>query len=825
MKKLLALSIVASLLPLAANAQRLPKGKLNPIRERTFDVLHYKANLEFEFAKGQVFGEATITFVPLRQIDSISLDAYYLSIKSVRDEKMNSSLPFRSGDKSVNIRFPKTKSVGDTIRMSIVYNAIPRAGMYFHSDPGNPQKYIVDTYGEGGLHANWLPIYNDVNDKFSTEMLITVPPPYTVISNGKLIETIMKGEGFTTYHWLQTLPHSNYLIALYVGDFEEGKLAPAFGTIPISYWVPRGRLNEGAYAFRNTTKMVEFFSGRFNYRYPWDKYDQIAVPDYSIGAMEHTGVTGHRACVLRDSTAPLDFGPPDFTQYSGDWSAEATISHELAHHWFGDNLTCRNLSYIWLNESFASYCMMLWDEKSVGRDQLLFDVQLAKKHYLNYVKKEHTIRPLEYQNFDNPDIIYNEEHTYLKGAIILHSLRTVLGDEQFFRAMSYYLHKHEFGNVVSDDLKIAIQEATGENIDWFFKQWITGAGHPQLEVSYKFVPERKCIDLSVKQVQPIVEGQGLFTFPVVVTIATRDKTWNEKVLVKEESVHFVLKCDEKPLMVSFDGEGSLVAEASFEKEVDELAYQATHDALPGRLWSMRQLAEKFPTDEATLETLSNIISTPIFWADAAEAAGLLGDVRTDATMKTTRQALASPDYRVRKSAVLGMTTFGGAAKDMLQEIVQNDSHADVVATAIVALAKVDKKLDIHAIEKQIARKAWYDEMAIACLKAFAELKNPAAVGMIRQYAGGSYNQYVREAAIFAWSECSPGDKDLHKMLCELARKATLRLQQKAIDLLGDLYAMDGVPTLEELVKLDFDANVTADAKDALEKIRRVHTRD
>lgn len=191
-------------------------------------------------------------------------------------------------------------------------------------------------------------------------------------------------------------------------------------------------------------------------------------------------------------------------------------------------------------------------------------------------------------------------------------------------------------------------------------------------------------------------------------------------------------------------------------------------------------------------------------------------------MKVVRQALTSQDYRVRKAAVLGLVKFGFPASSMLQEIIQSDSHSDVVGTAIVALAKVDKKLDPHLITKQLGRKSWYDEITIACLKALGELKNPSAVSTLKQYTGITHNQYVREASIVAWSECSPGDKDLHTMLSELARKATLRLQQKAITLLGDLYVKDGIPVLEELTKLDVDANVTVGAKDALEKIKRVH---
>jgi aminopeptidase N len=821
MKHITPLFLMISLLHIGL-AQRLPEGKLNPIRERTFNILHYKANLEFEFPKGRVFGAATITLTPLRQIDSIALDAFYLTVNSVRETAEDLALPFRTGEKQLIIRLAKAKNVGDTIVLNVVYEARPRAGMYFKADPVVPTQYIVETYGEGGLHANWLPIYNDVNDKFTTEMLVTVPIPYTVISNGTLVEAIMKPEGFTTYRWRQTLPHSSYLIALYVGDFEAGKLAPAFGTIPMNYWVPRGRLMEGAYAFRNTTKMVEFFSERFNYRYPWDKYDQVAVPDYSIGAMEHTGVTGHRACVLRDSTAPLDFGPPTFEEYYTDWSSEATISHELAHHWFGDNLTCANLSYIWLNESFASYCMMLWDEESVGKDQLMFDLHLAKKHYLHYVKSEHEIRPLEYHEFDNADVIFNEQHTYLKGAAVLHMLRVVLGDEQFFRAVSFYLRKHEFDNVVTNDLRNAIQEATGQNLDWFFEDWITGAGHPQFEVSYTFVSDRKVIDLSVKQVQPIVEGQSLFTLPVSVAIVTPKKRWNETIWVKGEKEHFVLQCDDKPLMVSFDGEGSLVAELLFEKDADELAYQAANDILSGRLWAMRQLAERYPTDARTLETLTRVIATPKFWADAAEAAELLGMVRTEEALKTARAALSSPDYRVRKAAVLGLTKFGNQANDPLLEIIQKDPHTDVVGTAIVARARVMKSLDFRLITKHLDRKAWYDEITIACLNALGELEDPLAVATLKQYAGSAYNQYVREASIVAWSKCAPEDKELHSLLVNLARSATLRLQQKAIDLLGSLYLKKGSSVLEEIVKLDFDANLTVRAKEALQKITRVH---
>lgn len=807
-----------------SGAQKLPEGAYHTNRERQYDIIHYKAEISFDFPDRRVFGKSTITLRPLRRLSSLALDAIHLDVKRVTDEEGKRDVAFRTTSHSLEITLSEAKGPYDRLTLVVYYECQPRAGMYFRPDPENPERYYVTTYGEGGLHANWLPIYNDVNDKFSTEMLITVPPPYVAISNGRLIETRSHPDGQKTYHWLERLPHANYLIALYVGDFEKGELAPAFGTIPIDFWVPRGRFKEGAYTFRNTTRMVEFFSSRFGYLYPWDKYDQIAVPDYAIGAMEHTTVTGHQASVLRDETAPLDFSP-SFTEYTTDWTAESTIAHELAHHWFGDNLTCRNLSYIWLNESFASYCMMLWDEESQGHDQLLFDVELAKKHYFQYVRNEHIIRPLEYHRFDAPNEIYNTAHTYLKGAAVLHMLRRVLGDELFFRALRDYIRAHQFANVDSHDLKIAIEESTGKNLEWFFNQWVTGAGHPQLEVSYRYLAEAKLIDLTVKQVQPQVKGQGLFTLPATITVATPSRTWKEHVWIRKAQEQFVFPCEQRPLMVSFDGEGDLVAEIRFLKDIDELIYQAQHDAVPGRLRAIRQLVTRYPTDERTVTALMQLITEPGFWGVRAEAAFQLGSVRIEAAERAISRALQSADYRVRKAAVLALGKWGSStAESRLKEVIARDPHTDVVGAAIVTLARMNPRIDPEIIKRQLGRKAWYDEITIACLQAFKELKDRRLVAEIKPYTGRAYNQGVRQAALLAWEACAPDDEELHRTLIGLLHSPVYALQQLAIQMLGRLHVRDAVEALNAILAQDADANLTVAARRALADIQRIAER-
>jgi len=806
-------------------AQSLPQGKYHRIRERTIDIIHYKAELSFDFKTKAIAGTATITFTPFSKTKTFSLDAIRLHIEKIKLTHNDTIQPFTfdPAEQTLNLIADQYFSTNDTLTITINYHAQPNAGMYFLKDHAHDGQFYVYTYGEGGLHANWLPIYNDVNEKFSTEMLVTVPQPYTVISNGDLINVEQHSSREQTFHWKQQLPHSTYLIAIYVGEFERGDLQSAFGEIPLRYWVTKGRSKEGAYAFRNTTKMVEFFSNKFNYQYPWDKYDQIAFPDFSIGGMEHTSVTGIRASVLRNENAPLNYSLPDFERYYTIWTFEGIISHELAHHWFGNNLTCRSLNYLWLNESFATYCQMLWDEVSSGRDEFHLVRREARDRYLKYVAKHHKIRPLEYAYYDGPGDMYVIEITYFKGALILHTLRNILGDEDFFQTMSYFMHKHEFSNVISTDFKIAIEEATGKNLDWFFDDWIYGGGYPIFEVSYNYLSGHQRIDLTVKQIQPIIEGQNLFKLPVEITFATSKGLNKETIWVENNVDQFLFNCDEQPLMVSFDGKGSLVAEIRFDKSLDELVYQIKNDELPGRIWALRQMAQKYPAHPKSLQTISAILSGQFFWGLKAEATLLLGKLRTADSEKEILKALKSPDYRIRKAAVLALREFRiDFAERTLKNIITKDKHTDIVATAIVALARTNPDANIDFIRQQINRPAWYDEIRLACLTAFEIIGDKRLIPDIEPFTGEKFHEHLRTTALNAWKSCGSSDPKLHQVLMNCAEDAQPGVKSHAIGMLGDLFVKQAVPLLEKIVDESGDIDLQVTAESALNEIKRIN---
>ena len=805
-------------------AQSLLQGKYHRDRERVIDIIHFKADLNFDFQKRKVQGEATVVLSPLVKLDSFPLDAYRLEVKEVNliENGAKKPLEFTRNEENIEIGLGRIYGPKDTLTVTVLYSAQPNAGMYFSEDPANKGESIVYTYGAGEMKANWLPLYVDYNDKFSSEMIVSVPPPYSAVSNGKLVDVQGRENGDRTFHWKQDLPHSQYLIALFIGEFEKGELEPALGTIPVGYWVPKGRLEEGAYAFRNTTKMVEFFSRRFNYPYPWDKYDQIAIPDHGPGAMENTTITGHRISLLRKEHTPANVGTPDFDGYHSVWTAENLISHELAHSWFGNDLTCRSINYLWLNESFATYCHLLWDEESLGRETFDLDRQEALDQYLAYEKESHIIRPLEYAYYDTISDMYTSQITYLKGAIVLHTLRKILGDEDFFRALSYFLHKHEFSNVVSSDFQTAIEDSIGKNLDWFFNDWVYGGGHPIYEVSYSFLKGRNLIDLSVSQVQPIIKGQDLFTLPVEITMVTSKGEKKETIWAKNRSDRFLLPCEEEPLLVSFDGSGALVAEVRFDKSLDELIYQVLHDGIPGRIWAMREMARLFSNQQKTVQTFSDILSQEYFWGLKAEATLLLGKLRTPEAENILLKALAAADHRIRKAAVLALPNFRkDFAQKALKNVILKDPHTDVVATAIVSLAKADPTGSGDFIRGQLNRPAWYNQIEMACLNAFEILGDKRLVPDIEKFTPNENSDHLQIAALAAWRSCAPDDQRLHQILMDYAESGKYTVKWYAIRSLGSLLIEEAMPVLEKISRESGDNDMRARAEEALSRINRV----
>jgi aminopeptidase N len=807
----------------AQPGHRLPEGPPRPLRDRAIDVQHLQATLRVDMAQETVAGTADITFVPLRQsLREVTLDAATgLDVASVTVDG-SAPLTLDRQKSAVRITLPEPPVSSSARTLRVTYATRPKSGLYFF--PGGPERAPQAwNYGEGGIHYGWLPVYNGTDDRFTLDLRITAPRPLVVVANGTLRGTVDNADGTRTFHWVQAEPIPNYLIALQVGDFARVPLDDArlkTRTVPLAVWTIPGTEKSAAFAFGATPRMVEFFSRRFGYEYPWPRYDQVTLREFS-GAMETTGAVGFSESFLRGESDPPDSGP-SFGEAFPAWTGEDTIAHELAHHWFGDLVTCRSLASLWLNESFASFAHLLWNGEAHGEDDLTYQRWRYLNRYLDYVRATGTVRPLEFDRYATPGTMYQEETTYLKGALVLHMLRHIVGDAAFFRGISLYLHRHAFGAVESIDLEAALREASGRNLRPFFEDWVRGGGgHPSFDISYRYVPARRQVDLSIRQVHADLPFENAFHLPVQVEVVTAGGARVHDVEVDGWSTQVSLPADGPPSYVVFDKGAWLVSETRQERPLEETLRQLAGGGLAEKLRAARELSERFARRSEAVAALAAILADHrAHWGLRQEAAVDLGKMGGQAAVVALVGASGDADRRTRRAVALGLTAAGGAAADAaLRRIVETDSAQDVVAVAAAGVGKLGEPGARAFLERQLPRvSSWWDALQLGVIQGLAELKDPGLGPVFERYVDPRYSRHLRQAALAGWTASAPDDPRLPPRLRELARDRNLIIRDAALGALGRLHRAEDVAFLREYAEAEVDENLAVAARDAAESI-------
>ena len=318
-------------------------------RNRVCDIKHVKLELVIDVDNKALSGTATITFAPINDgLTSVEFDAVEQQIKAVRTSD-GISLGYSYADNKLHVELGRQLKTPEEMTIQIDYQCIPRRGLYFNSPdaayPHRPPQ--VWTQGEDEDSRYWFPCHDYPNERFTSEIIVTVPLEWTTVSNGKLLAVSENGD-VRTHHWSQDKPHPAYLISLVAGGYTE--IQEEWNGIPITYYAPPGREDDTRRAFGNTPKMMEFFAEKIGVPYPWHKYSQVTVADFIFGGMENTSATTMTDTLLHDERAHLDY------------STDSIVAHELAHQWWGDLVTSRDWAHAWLNEGFATYFDLLFKE-------------------------------------------------------------------------------------------------------------------------------------------------------------------------------------------------------------------------------------------------------------------------------------------------------------------------------------------------------------------------------------------------------------------------------------------------------------------------------
>ena len=643
-------------------------------------------------------------------------------------------------------------------------------------NPNKPRQ--IWSQGETEFNRYWFPSYDTPNDFRTSELKATVQKPFTVISNGKLMEVKDNGDNTRTFHWKMDTPYSNYLTSIVVGEYTEVKNGD-YQDVPIVAYGYPSEAKEVAETTKRVPTMVKFFSEKTGVKYAYPKYAQTMVEDFG-GGMENISATTQIEEMIHDERELLDE------------DSDSLQSHELAHQWFGDFVTCRDWGQIWLNESFATYFQALWDEESKGKDFFLYnDVRSNQQAYLDTWNQGNR-HPIVTKYYANKDAMF-DSYAYPRGGAVLHMLRKHLGDDLFFKSINHYLVSNAHQPVSTEELRIAIEETSGESMDWFFDQWLYRMGHPIFEITKSYDAASKKLTLNVKQTQTIDlnnEYPQTAYFQAKVDVEIDNKI--EQVWLKPQAENvFTFDSAAEPKLVNFDYEDTLLKEIKFEKSVDELIYQAGNDKdVLGRVRAIRQLSIKVKDspDKAKILTafqtiatndslaqirrdalnqIGNIVSPPTP-AGAEPVATKLDEATTQTFLKATKDA----NSVVRARALTLLSETEDAKYGDLYLAALNDQSYAVIDSAATALAATKNPKAYEALMKLVNTDSWKGHLKIAGLNGLAELGDKRSFDMgYKLTTDPTQPSSVRATALSIVAETGKGDKRAFPLIFDGFKKS------------------------------------------------------
>lgn len=778
-----------------------PENRLHVERVSPIDVLHYRIEARIDLREKSLDGTTTILFRPLRPVRKIELDA--AQDISVREVRMGDRvLSTWHEDETLYIILPRETSSETSITIS--YTAKPSRGLNFVlPDEGYPDKPVMAwTQGETEYNHFWFPCYDYPNDRATTETIVTVPDPYEVISNGRLVEK-KKKEGWTTWHWKQEVSHPVYLVSLAIGEFDT--YADQWRGRPVTYHVPRGRYEEADVlrCLGMTPHMLEFFSKKIGIEYPYPKYAQTLVWDFIWGGMENTSAT----TLYQWAVSPEE-------------GREGLIAHELAHQWFGDYLTCRTWGDIWLNESFATYFSWIWFEHRYGDDRMRREMNNGIGGLWNLEKKYR--RPTVNPVYTLPMDVF-DSYAYPRGAWVLHMLRDLLGDEAWWKGIRLYVKRWADSGVQTGDLLWAMEEAAGNDLDWFFDQWLYQVGHPEFTVSHEW-REGKVI-LTVEQTQDptrvrypggIVTGTpAVFRVPVEIGIGEmRHKVW-----IDDRRERFEFEVDDERPLLRFDVTGSILKKLTWKKSLEELILQLETDPeAVGRTWAADQLgAHGEPAVDALLRAVSDS-----FEGVAEKAVRSLGKIKTGDAGEGLRKILAAEKrLPVRKAIV---QVFGGFAgneevRKILEDLMRSGKSRGIQSAAASSFGNFGESAG-EALKNLLGEVKGDPFLVPGILTGLDRALGEEALPVLLEGVRYGEPPWVRSRALDLLCNRAKKEKDerAFRALLRLVHDPSMRLRRTAIRVLGELGDPSAVDVLNDRAGVEPDERVRKTIQTAVRKL-------
>jgi len=699
-------------------------------RTKEVDLLHTNLKIKFDYNLQHAFGKINLKFKPhfyaAKQvvIDSKGMDLKYIGLINKKDTiKLN----YTYDTVQITIELNKTYFNNDTFNIFIDYVSKPNElnfegsaaikeakGLYFVNpkllEANKPRQ--IWTQGETESNSCWMPTIDAPNQKHTQELYITAQANEVTLSNGKLISITKNADGTHTDYWKQTLPHAPYLTMMAIGEFNISKHY-WHDSIEVSYYLEKDFNKYANLIFGPTKEMLDCFSNKLGVDYPWEKFSQIIVRDFVSGAMENTSAVLHGEYVQHDNREHLDNDHED------------VIAHEMFHHWFGDLTTAESWSNLPLNESFATYGEYIWNEWKYGNTEAEAIFERNLSGYL-LSKNNATKTPIRFYYHNREDMF--DGVSYSKGARILHQLRKQIGDEAFFKSLQLYLNQNKFKSAEIHNLRLAFEETTGLDLNWYFNQWFLKPGHPELDLLINY--NDTIASLTVVQKQDSVQF-GLYLLPVYVNIFDRSGVKTTLVNITKTKETFTFNGD-SIYLINFDTAKALIAKIDlFQSDANWFSQLKNVNH-----WKAKQQAILGFTANYTLNKniLSDYFKNAVYYCLNHNQPRIieLGYVAINSLTDEHQflfenNILALSNYKnsssVRGNAILILNNWNNKKYKPNFEIGLQDSSNQVLAYSLFSLNNIDSLSALQSAEKWRNYNNYFVVQAVSNIVSKNSIKN------------------------------------------------------------------------------------------------------
>ena len=776
MKKLIPLLILSYLMGADDNA---PSQRT---RDREVDIHHIKIDVSVNIEAGMVKGNVTHTFSPFSSsLDAFSLDAEDMTI--LRARLAGKDIGFNQANDKVYLTLNKSMSWEDTAKVRLDYTANPRKGTYFiKPDETYPEKPLQAwTQGEDMDNHHWVPLYDYPNDKATFEVSLTVEKKFTALSNGELISVKNNKDGTHTWHWHEHFPMVSYLISYVIGEFE--KVEDSYNGIPVNYWVYEENKHEALRSFGLTTDMMKYFGNRTGIEYPYEKYDQVIIDDFMFGGMENITLTHNT-----DRTMFDEFAAPDV-------SSDGLVAHELAHQWFGDMLTTRNWAHAWLNEGFATFFSRKYRENKFGFDEGEY-IRFGEINGYFGSNKKWRRSTVQHKFYESMDVF--DGHIYAKGSLILNMLQDYIGEDAFWRFIQHYTKENQYKNVETPDLKKAIEETTGQNMDWFFKQWIYEPGFPEYNVTWKYNQRNKSVKLTVKQTQ---KSTNIFKMPIQIQIDDKLKT----VWIEDKEMVYEVPSEKRPKMVIFNAGMRIPCKLTFHKSISEWILQLEKGPhILDRIAAANELSTK--KGRRIVETaLLNSAKNDPFWGVRKEAVNSFAKLKSKNYAKELMVMSEGQDNRVRRAIWNALKNYKKDEKvsEFLQNVIETDNKYYSIADAFKALVVVDTAAARQKVDALLDTDSHTDVIRKSAITYFGSVvtdKNYDRLKELVNYGGTTWD--ARSEAVKQLGEYVKSKPKTVDLFVDMLKDNDRSVRRNAVRALNKHGNRTHIGALDELLALD-----------------------